>query len=571
MTLRHVFILLAFAAILALPFALRPKDNLVTQADETLVIISPHNEAIRHEFSRGFRDWHLAKTGRTARIDWRIPGGAAEIARYLDGEFQPAFERHWRKDLKQTWTEEVSDAFDDPKTKLGADPAKDLIPASARRAFLESNVGIGIDLLFGGGSYDFTQQAAAGRLVDAGFVQAHPEIFNEGPEGIPQTLGGEVFYDQGGRWFGTVLSAFGVCYNVNALARLQIPEPPQNWADLANPRYFGQVALADPNKSGSVAKAFEMIIQQQMQADLFLSFAITNSTELSLSSIGMLGLPPDEQQAAIEQVERVARQRREEKLAENWSRAMRLILRMGANTRYFADAAPRIVIDMGDGDAAIGMAIDFYGRFQAENSRDPRTGRERLRYFNPPGGTSIGVDPIGLLRGAPHRELALSFMEYVMSLDGQKLWNFKVGAPGGPQKYALRRLPIRKELYAPESAALRSDPDVFPYEEAQNFTYHPEWTGTLFNSIRFIVRVMCVDPHEEARSAWAALIAAKFPPEATAAFEDVSAVNYEQASGHIKDILRASNRLNEVRLAKEMSEHFREQYRRAEALARAGK
>ncbi len=47
----------------------------------------------------------------------------------------------------------------------------------ARRAFLTPNVGIGIDLFFGGGSFDFAQQAAAGRLVDSGFRQGAPGDF----------------------------------------------------------------------------------------------------------------------------------------------------------------------------------------------------------------------------------------------------------------------------------------------------------------------------------------------------------------------------------------------------------
>ena len=176
-----------------------------------------------------------------------------------------------------------------------------------------------------------------------------------------------------------------------------------------------------------------------------------------------------------------------------------------------------------------------------------------------------------MLRGAPHRQLALEFIDYTLSIDAQKLWDYKVGEPGGPDKYALRRLPIRRELYAPEMNARRSDPDVFPYEEAKKFTYHPEWTAALFNPLRMIVRVMCIDPHDEARDAWAALRKAGFPREAMAAFEDVSAVNYAQAGHRISDVLRAKDSLAEVRLAKELSEHFRDQYRRAEELAEAGR
>lgn len=536
--LRNALILLSLALIVGLPFALRPKNNLLGQADETLVIITPHNEATRYEFTRGFREWHLARTGRTVRIDWRVPGGTSEIARYLASEYEAPFEHYWKRSVHQRWDAVARRSFADAKIPLGADPSRDTPAQAARRAFLESGVGIGIDLFFGGGSFDFVQQGAAGRLVDARFISAHPEIFGDGPGLIPQTLGGETFWDQGGTWMGAVVSAFGICYNDHGVARSGAAAPPRNWADLASPPYFGETALADPNKSGSVAKAFEMIVQQ----------AIGEQMKRPGN-----GAPP----AA--------------RIAEGWAEAMRRIQRLGANARYFADDATKIPIDVGDGDAAVGMAIDFYGRFQAENTRDPRTGGERMHYFNAPGGTSIGVDSIGLLRGAPHRELAVEFITYVMSVEGQKLWNFKVGEPGGPAKYALRRLPIRPQLYAAEYAASRADPTVYPYEDAKKFDYHPEWTAALFNPLRFIVRVMAVDAHGEARDAMEALIKAGFPPRATAAFEEVSAVGFAAAGGRIKETLRSPDPLAEVRLAKEMSEGFRAQYRRAEALAREGK
>jgi spermidine/putrescine-binding protein len=195
----------------------------------------------------------------------------------------------------------------------------------------------------------------------------------------------------------------------------------------------------------------------------------------------------------------------------------------------------------------------------------------RLQYFTPVGGSSVGVDPIGLLRGAPNRAAAEEFLAFVLSLEGQKLWNFKVGAPGGPETYALRRLPVRKELYAPEFAEFRSDPEVQPYEEAKNFTYHAKWTAPLFRVMSFIIRVVCLDLHKEQIEAWRALIDAKFPREAYRAFSSMDAVNYELARTTLKDALSSKNRIDEVRLAKELSDKFRAQYREAARLAKEGK
>ncbi len=534
---RNVFICLLLAAIVGLPFLLRPKDNLLAHADETLVIVTPHIEAIRYEFARGFRDWYKARTGKVVRIDWRVLGGTTEIARYLASSYQAPFENVWRFKKRMHLTDVAQKSFDDPKIKLPQNAAKDTEAQMARRAFLDSNAGIGIDLFFGGGSFDFVQQAAAGRLVDSGFIRAHPELFGDGPQQIPQSFSGEPYWDKDGKWMGAVLSSFGICYNDDSLKRLGVSKP-QNWADLGDPAFLGEVAVADPNMSGVVAKTFEMIVQQQIAQE------VTKNTADQPPAQGV---------------------------ATGWENGMRLIQKMGANTRYFTDLSAKMPIDVSDGNAAVGMSIDFYGRFQAGYDRNPRTGEERMHYFNPPGGTSMGVDPIGMLRGAPHPELALAFIDYVMSVEGQKLWDFKLGTPGGPGKYVLRRSAIRREIYAPEFTEFRADPLVNPYDEAKDFTYHPEWTAALFGPLRFIVRVMCVEPHEEAQAAWRELIQAHFPAEATRTFGDVSAVSYEQARGRIGDALRSSDRLTATRLGAAMTTHFRDQYKWAGELAREGK
>ena len=208
-------------------------------------------------------------------------------------------------------------------------------------------------------------------------------------------------------------------------------------------------------------------------------------------------------------------------------------------------------------------------RFQSEAVRKA-DGSSRLQYVNAAGGTSVGVDPIGQFRGAPHPDLAREFIAFVMSPEAQKLWNWNTGTPGGPQRYALRRLPVLPALYAPEFRPLRSDPEVDPYVLAQTFTYHEKWTAAYFRSIAFTFRVMCIDPHDELTAVWRALIAAHFPPEATAAFEDVSAVDYATAGGRMRDAL-SGDKIAEVQLAKELADHFREQYQRAATLARAGR
>lgn len=532
MNFRLLCVLGLLALVLGVPFLLKPRQNLLGPADETLVIISPHNEAVRHEFSLAFAKYYKNKTGRTIRIDWRLPGGTSEISRYLAGEYLAAFSHDWTS-MGKKWTPEVAAAFDNPGVKIPSESSLDSPAQAARRQFLDSHTGVGIDLFFGGGAYDFELQAKAGRLAESNVIKTHPDWFAS--DSIPQTLSGEVFYNPGGLWIGSCLSSFGICFNTDSLERLGVRELPSSWKDLTNPRFARQVALADPTKSGSAAKAYEMLIQQQMQEAVKESGFADDAT-----------------------------------LALGWKRGLEIIQAASANARYFTDSAPKIPLDVSLGDAAIGMCIDFYGRFQSEAVRIGAS-RSRLQYFTPVGGSSVGVDPIALLKGAPNPAAAEEFIAFVLSLEGQKLWNFKVGAPGGPSTYALRRLPIRKELYSPEYAAFRSDPDVQPYKEALAFTFHPEWTSPVFRVMAFLIRVLCLDLHHEQVEAWNAIVEAGFPPMAYAKFTNLDAVDYTLCKTTLREKLASRDRIEEVRLAKNLADHFRRQYREAAVLAKEGK
>jgi ABC-type Fe3+ transport system substrate-binding protein len=530
---------LAIALVLAVPFALRPRDNLLDTAGESVVIITPHSEPVRYEFARAFRAHMREKFGRTVNIDWRTPGSSREIARYIESEYVTSFERHWENDRKRRWSARVAAAFDDPNAAQGESEGEAAAEArEARRAFLGSDVGIGIDLLFGTGAPEAAAQASAGRLVDSGVVRAHPEMFGE--SGIPKIAGGKALWDAEGRWVGVCLTTFGICYNREAIARLGLAAAPSQWADLGDPRYFAQLAIADPTKSGAAATAFEMVIHQQM-----------NLRENELRREG--ALPGDG-------LEMRAR-------SEGWSRAMQLVRRLAANARYFLSQGTQSALDIATGDAAAGMCIDFYGRFQSEVKGG---GAGRLAFVTPRGGTAVDTDPIALLRGAPHRELAVRFIEFVLSREGQKLWNFRVGAPGGPARYALRRLPIAPELYGSEFDGYRSDPGENPYEEARAFVYHRERTGTLLRVIAFVLKTTCLDAHDELKQAYRALIDAHFPPRATALFDDVGAIDYGAATGSIRAALSTGDPVDEAVLGNRLLVEVRAQYRRIVELAREG-
>ena len=534
--IKRAVIILALGGIIALPFILRPKQAAQGKAEATLVIITSHNEAIRHEYGAGFRQWHKARTGKTVFIDWRVIGGTSEIMRFLESEYVASFQNHWQGKLGKPWSSEVQAAFANPRLAPDA-PA---VAQEARREFLASEVGCGIDLFFGGGSYDYVRQAQAGRLVPSRILQTHPAWFADAV--IPHRYAGETFWDQEGRWFGNVLSSYGILYNKDAIARLGISPPPQQWQDLTHPKYVGEIALADPTKSSSIAKAFENLMQQQMQQRL----TALQATEPRLPA-----------------AEREARAVR-----EGWVQGLRTLQLIGANARYFTDSSQKPPIDVAQGNSAVGICIDFYGRYQAEAVRR-RDDSARLVFVTPHGGTVNSVDPIALLRGAPNREVAEAFIEYSLSMEGQQLWNFKVGTPGGPRQFALRRLPVRRDFYEHRDwRPLRSDPAAEPFAEVDQLIYQPAWTGGLFNEMALIIRVMCLDTHPELVKAWRAVIAAGMPPDAMAVLNDMSAVSYDRVCGPVKNVLNSKNKVDEIRLANELGAVFRAQYRRAEELAR---
>jgi iron(III) transport system substrate-binding protein len=536
---RLSIVLTVLAAVLAAPFLFRPsgqKSSVSGDHAERLVIITPHNESIQSEFGRAFIRHMKEEYGRSVFIDWRQPGGTSEIARFLRSEFALRFENEWIATTKLPFDPAIREAFVNAKqtpgpTQEGQVSGQTLLhsntpeerAALARRLFLDSRNGVGIDLFFGGGAYDFEKQAGAGVLVSSDhsgkfglgpLAKEHPDWFADAV--MPESMSGEPFRDKEFRWAGTVLSAFGICYNSDSLARLGITEIPDTWS-----------SLGDPTKSGSTTKAFEMLVQERIQ---------TLQRERNLS-----------EDAA---------------LRAGWNDAMRLIIRISANSRYFTDAAAKVPRDVAMGDAAAGMCIDFYGRTFNEIYRSPETGESRIHFVMPRGGTSIGADPIGMLRGAPNPELAHRFLEFVLSPEGQRLWNYRVGVVGGPKRFALRRPPIRRDFYTDANKPFMTDPEVDPYVLSAGFTYHPEWTGPLFGALRFVIRAACMDAHEEQVAAWSALLEARLPPEGVAEFEDVSAISYDTVIAEIVPGLKDGDKVKQVTMGRILSESFRERYRK---------
>ena len=71
----------------------------------------------------------------------------------------------------------------------------------------------------------------------------------------------------------------------------------------------------------------------------------------------------------------------------------------------------------------------------------------------------------------------------------------------------------------------------------------------------------------EQRRAWRALNAVGQPPAALAAFHDLSGLGYDEVLKTIVPVLRAKDKVAEIRLARELGLTFRARYERAYRLA----
>lgn len=404
------------------------------------------------------------------------------------------------------------------------------------------DMGIKLDLIFGGGPIDYgglkksgyiTAKDPRGPYGPAAVKEAHPDWFTDAA--IPASVAGQEYYDKGLQWLGTCLSAFGICWNKENLKRHGLPVP-QTWVDLTATHFENQLAVSDPTKSGTVAAMFENILQMSIAT-------------------------------AVQEAGQTAENTAPEVLEKGWQNGWRTIRRIGANARYWTDSSTKIPLDVSEGEALAGMCVDFYGRNIVERLMKAN-GQSRLGFLAPRGGTTISPQPIAMFRGASNPELATRFMEFVLSLEGQKVWGLKAGAPGGPEKMALRNMPLRRDFYTPDILTHASDPELRPLEPGAAFQYEAKYTGELFSTMRFLIRAMCIDPHHELKEAWHALIAKGMPAEAVAAFDVFpESVGYAAAKKNIASVLKSKDPVAMARLARELSETFRQNYLESKELA----
>lgn len=307
--------------------------------------------------------------------------------------------------------------------------------------------GAGFDIVFGGGDYLFGQLKRGVKVTDGGGKERTVSITEPPPldeskirDAFPtQLIADKPLYDPDHHWFGVVLSSFGILFNRDVLADRGLSEP-QTWDDLTDPRFFGWVGLADAAHSGTLRATYEAIVQRY-----------------------------------------------------GWDRGWPALRRICANARYFASDSGQVPLDVSSGEVAAGLCVDFYAREQASV-----VGGNRLGYAAPAGATVVNADPVAMLRGAPNRELAGRFIEFLLSAEGQEFWGFAKGTPDGPERFDLRRPPVRREFYEPPLLDRLID-KVSPYEIASPL---PPGTPSYFTVLPVVMEAMAVDIHDDLKRAW---------------------------------------------------------------------
>jgi ABC-type Fe3+ transport system substrate-binding protein len=174
-------------------------------ADQRVIILTPHVDAIRHEFGRGFAEWHLKTQGEKAEVEWRNVGGTSDALRFVQSEF------------------------------------------------VNKPEGIGLDILFGGGQEPYL--VLADRKLSARYQPAAGLL-----AGIPQNLQGMEIYAANYTWFSAALSSFGILQNTKLQRTLGLGMA-RKWEDLANPKWLGWVGVGDPRNSGTMNVMFEAFLQ----------------------------------------------------------------------------------------------------------------------------------------------------------------------------------------------------------------------------------------------------------------------------------------------------------------------
>lgn len=370
-----------------------------------LVIVTPHNETIRRTFYEGFSEYYDQTHDQPVAIQW-IHRGSPQCV------------------------ECIEDAATNSEIALR---------------------GLAPDLMFGGGVTEHQ------RLVEMGLARP---MKAKAPEEalLPKTLLGVPLLDEQNYWHATALSGFGIFVNRRACIEREIAAP-RTWADLADPAYYGWVAMADPARSGSNRFCLGLILQRH-----------------------------------------------------GWDEGWSLILRTAANCRALFPSSSEAITAVSSGLCLSGYSVNFVALQEAQ-----RHDAGRLDYVSPADASAITPDLITVAKYASVPDLAEEFVRYCLSEEGQALWSLRGGRPGaeeGASQRTLFRYPVLPTMYEKYADKLAVGDN--PFERTSDFAVDMELERKQAAIVVPLLAAACGDNHILLQRAWKAVIDRGLPEDAVA-------------------------------------------------------
>ncbi|MHA2294464.1 MAG: ABC transporter substrate-binding protein [Candidatus Hodarchaeales archaeon] len=258
------------------------------------------------------------------------------------------------------------------------------------------------DLVWGGGPTSFDvlmREELLPALND-------PDILAE-VDDIPNTIAGAPLKRYNNTndlvWVGAAISSFGFTINRDVLSNYGYSEAdyPNDWLDLASPDFWKAdtplISIGNAPDTTSNTRIYEIILQKF-----------------------------------------------------GWEEGWSIITAIGANSKIkfgSTDVLSAVI----NAEVGIAITIDFYGY-------DAQLQNDKCEYIIPENQSIINADPIALLPGDPaNREAANAFVEYVLSVEGQKIW----------MEEAISRVPCRPDVFDTTEGQARPDLKL-AYENAQD-------------------------------------------------------------------------------------------------------
>jgi iron(III) transport system substrate-binding protein len=175
--------------------------------------------------------------------------------------------------------------------------------------------------------------------------------------GIPEKVGAYPINDPDGFYSGFAAAGYGIMWNTRYIKAKKL-KPAKEWVDLTRPEYFGHVGMSAPSRSGTTHLTVETVLQ-----------------------------------------------------GDGWEKGWALWKEMAGNFKTVTERSFGVPDGVNSGDFGFGIVIDFFG-LSSQASGFP------VEFVYPTVTTLVPAN-VGILKNAPHPQVAAAFVEFLLSPDGQ--------------------------------------------------------------------------------------------------------------------------------------------------------